>query len=126
MSSIVHASPYQIDLRHQASMMASLSYRLKVALETQNFQLVELLEREKQQIESDSSGYRMTRSLMGWLEVIQGFWAELTWSYPELKFYEYANGTDYWWYTFDPQTGRCIYADSEAELRLWVKENLAG
>lgn len=126
MPSIVHASPSQIDLRHQASMMASLSYRLKVALETKNFQLLELLEQEKQQIQSDSGGSRATRSLMGWLETIKGFWAELTWPHPELKFYEYANGTDYWWYTFDPQTKRCIYADSEAELQRWVKENLAG
>lgn len=79
---------------------------------------VELLEREKQPIELGLTRRRIVRSLMGWVETLKGVFDESIWHRPELKFYEYVNGTDYWWYTFDPQTGHCIYADSSAELQL--------
>jgi hypothetical protein len=122
MPAVVHANPSRIHLRHQSSIKTSLAYRLKIALATKNLPLVELLEREQQQIESEPVGPRISRSLMRGVEAIKGFLAESAWLRPTPKFYEYANGTDRWWYTFDPQTGGCIYADSEAELQLWIKE----
>jgi hypothetical protein len=87
---------------------------------------VKLLERKNQQIESDLANHRIARSLMGWVVAIKGVFDQSIWHRSEPKFYEYANGTDYWWYTFDPQTGRCIYADSVAELQLRTKENYPG
>ncbi len=87
---------------------------------------IELLERGKQPIKLDSPDRRIQRLLTGWVEAIKRLFDESTWHRPEFKFYEYAIGTDYWWYTFDPQTGYCIYADSKAELLLLTKENYAG
>jgi hypothetical protein len=42
------------------------------------------------------------------------------------QIHKFAHGRDLWWYTFDPRTGQCIYADSEAELRLWIEQNYQG
>ncbi len=44
----------------------------------------------------------------------------------ELQVHQFANGSDLLWYAFDPMTGNCIYADSEAELRVWIDQNYQG
>jgi hypothetical protein len=40
----------------------------------------------------------------------------------EQPIYEWQNGTDHGWFTFDPVTGEGVWGESEAELRLWLKE----
>ncbi len=44
----------------------------------------------------------------------------------ELPVHQFVNGSDIMWYAFDPTTGQCVYADSEAELRLWIEQNYQG
>ncbi len=44
----------------------------------------------------------------------------------ELQVRQFVNGSDMMWYAFDPTTGQCVYADSEAELRLWIEQNYQG
>jgi hypothetical protein len=44
----------------------------------------------------------------------------------ELQAHQFVNGSDMMWYAFDPTTGQCVYADSEAELRIWIEENYQG
>ncbi|UBF24145.1 hypothetical protein K9N68_20760 [Kovacikia minuta CCNUW1] len=40
--------------------------------------------------------------------------------------HQFRSCRDLFWYTFDPRTGQTIYADSEAELRLWIEQNYYG
>jgi hypothetical protein len=41
---------------------------------------------------------------------------------PKQPIYEWQNGTDHGWFTFDPMTGQGVWGESEAELRLWLRE----
>ena len=121
----LHSKHSQTWSRHQDSMMASLTRRLEAARVAQNFQLVELLEQEKQQLSKTA----LSRSLpvrSNWLQSLNQRVAEILFGGTTLQVNRFANGSDLWWYAIDPQTGRYVYADSEAELRLWIQQNYQG
>ncbi len=115
--------------------MASLAHRLEVARTANNSQLVALLEQEQRQLTSNTvrnniAPFRKTAplptSLLSWLQTASQRLAKAFSRRSELNVCEFVNGSDRWWYAVDPQTGRYVYADSEAELRLWIKENYPG
>lgn len=123
MANVLHAP--QFLAQHQVNMMTSLAHRLEVARATNNFQLVELLERERQQISAGTShisplwnGDRLKDFVQSIIKAIA--------HRSELQVQQFINGSDRWWYAFDPQTGNSVYADSEAELRLWIRDNYRG
>ena len=105
-------------------MMDSVAHRLEAAKAAQNFQLVELLEQERRQISNSVSTARSPRK--NWLRSLKQKFAEFAFGGTELRVCRFANGSDLWWYAIDPQTGRYVYADSEAELRLWIQQNYQG
>jgi hypothetical protein len=112
--------------RHAESIMASLSHRLQVARATNNVSLVALLEREQQQIvDSAVVGTQCSNQGHSW-DWIAGFRqaANILLRNAKPKIHHLSNGGDRWWYIIDPQTGRHIYAESEAELQVWIKEHL--
>jgi hypothetical protein len=120
--------------KHQENIMSSLAHRLEIARAANNTRLVELLEQEKQQLtfnsghdgasrfRNNAAPHHLTRRswLHGLKQGIQQVFSR------DLQVHELVSGSDRWWYAFDPETGRCVYADSEAELRLWIKENYRG
>ncbi len=124
MANTIHANASQVFNRHYDSMMASLVRRKEVAKAANDFQLVKLLKQEEQQVAFQASKRNEPRA-NAWLNAFRQSVAALFGS-SELQVHQFANGTDRWWYTFDPRTGRCVYADSEAELRLWIEENYQG
>ena len=133
MATALHSNDTQLLAKHQTSMLASLSHRLDVARASNNSQLVELLEREQQQVisrsHSQNGHYNSLRSLVN--RVVKQLNALKNQLMPaahssQLHVSHFVNGSDEWWYAFNPQTGHCVYADSEAELRLWIKENYQG
>ncbi|XGV95632.1 MAG: hypothetical protein ACAF41_23180 [Leptolyngbya sp. BL-A-14] len=109
--------------RHQDSIMASLAHRLDVARANNNAQLVALLERERQQVAPNVSAARVQRH---WWESITEFVMSKLFGGSELQVCEIVDGRDRWWVASDPKTGQLVYADSEAELRLWIEENYQG
>ncbi len=124
MSNILHAHDDHLLSKHQDNIMTSLVQRLQKARGANDFRLVQLLEQEKSQIEQavpqfEARSHRLT-AIQNWLNNILFGKAELQVS----QFVDSAS--DEWWYAFDPQTGGCVYADSEAELRLWIKDNYQG
>ena len=134
MATALHSTDAQLVAKHQTSMLASLSHRLEVAKATNNLQLVELLEREQQQVVSrsrSSDAYPITWQSLS-QQVVKQLKSLKTHLMPaitrssQLHVSHFAQGSDEWWYAFNPQTGQCVYADSEAELRLWIKENYQG
>ncbi len=103
--------------------MDSLAYRLKIARAAKNMQLIELLEHEKRQIAADSTALS---ALEAWLEAAKERLSKVFFGGSTLQVSEFNLGSDHWWYAFDPRTGACVYADSEVELRLWIKTNYRG
>ncbi len=117
--------------QHQDNIMASLAHRLEVAKATNNRHLVELLEQEKKQIAADVSPDHNALSRdherqPDWVQRLKGFVQAIAGTADTLQVSEFVNGSDRWWYAFDPQTGNCVYADSEAEMRLWIEQNYQG
>lgn len=111
----LHTNPADSFAQHQANILKSLIHRLEVARSSHNRRLVELLEQEKRQYELERAAfvpfllYRLQR-------IIQRIF------YREQPIYKWQNGTDHSWFTFDPITGQGVWGDSEAELRVWLKE----
>lgn len=105
--------------------MAALAHRIEVAKANNNLLLVQLLEQEKQQVDPPAP---TASARLRWWTALRQVMAQLSalMGHTRLEVLEFANGSDHWWYAFDPETGRCVYADSEAELRLWIKENYHG
>lgn len=134
MANVLPANDFQLFAKHQDNIMASLTRRLEAARAANNSHLIELLEQEKQQIAvkiehgkvvpNPKAAPSKTKSGAHWFKALTQSIAQAFSS--ELQVSQLVNGTDIWWYAFDPQTGRCVYADSEAELRLWIKQNYQG
>jgi hypothetical protein len=123
----LHFNSSQASNAHQDSMMTSLMHRLEVAKAAQNFQLVELLERERQQlIEQETVPQKIARVLGTWANTLGQNLSQALWGSAKLQVREFMQGSDHWWYAFDPRTGKYVYADSEIELRLWIKANYQG
>lgn len=127
MDEALHLTSSEIFAKHQDSMMSSLAHRLEVAKAENNVQLLELLEEEKRQLAHlYPEPAQPFRSL---LDSLKSLWQNFRLAFlsdSSLKVFEYLEGNDHWWYAFDPQTGQCVYADSQAELLLWIKENYQG
>lgn len=103
------------------SIMASLAHRLEVARDTKNFQLVKLLEQEKQQVTALISTSDRQLKTTSWLKTFKHRMAML-FGGSTAQVHQFVNGSDCWWYAIDPQTGQYVYGDCEAELRLWLTE----
>lgn len=102
-------------------MMASLVRRLEVAKTANDSELTKILEQERQQIAFPVTTCKQ-QQLTTWLKTFrQGVATILGGFKPQVC--QFVNGSDCWWYAIDPKTGQCIYADSKAELRLWIEEN---
>ncbi|MBW4522379.1 MAG: hypothetical protein KME16_22220 [Scytolyngbya sp. HA4215-MV1] len=65
------------------------------------------------------------RSLTTWFKTLREKITEALFGSYQLQVCQFINGSDIWWYAFDPRTGECVYADSEAELRVWIEQHYA-
>lgn len=126
MNQTLHAPEGQSLTKQRDTLLRLLSHRLEIAKASRNFQLIELLEQEKQQLITDKALPKASKSpitqLNDWVQKLLHAISRNT----ELEAFQFQNGSDLWWYAFDPRTGRCVYADSEAELRLWIETNYTG
>jgi hypothetical protein len=105
--------------------MASLAHRLEVARAADNARLVALLEQEKQQV-TPARSYDIEPSPKNWwLTAVQHI-TQVFLGRASLQVCEVVDGSDRWWVASDPKTGQVVYADSEAEMRLWIEENYQG
>lgn len=112
--------------KRQESLLTSLSHRLEVARATRNFELIELLEQEKRQMTATQAHHNSQWSLFVHFTILKQHLTNAIAPKSALQVSQFVNGSDRWWYIFDPRTASYIYADSEAELKLWLKENYQG
>lgn len=125
MATVFDTDNSQISAKHYDNMMAALAHRIEAAQAAHNSQLIELLEREKQQL-GQAAPFDQRRSLLARFKALTQKVVNAFARKTELQVYQYEQGNDAWWYAFDPSTGDCVYADSEAELRLWIEQNYRG
>lgn len=123
MAHILKFNASHVDVMHQRSMMKSLTNRLQVARATRNTELVEKLEQEKQQLAPNARTQACLRFAESCWEAVKQGVSQMLWNSSTLQVHEFSCGSDRWWYTFDPSTGECIYADSEIELRILAQKN---
>jgi hypothetical protein len=126
MAQVLWFNTHQTSSIHQHNMMDSLAYRLKIARAAKNTPLIELLEQERRQIAVHSTGRKALNALGVWLNAFKQKLDKIFFGGSTLQVSEFNLGSDHWWYAFDPRTGECVYADSEVELRLWIKKNYRG
>ncbi len=125
MTNVLHLHERYSRDKHQDSMMASLTHRLAIARANNNVSLVALLEQEKQQVAPRATSGAV-RSRTDWWKAITQYVADVLFGGTDLQVVEMVDGRDRWWVASNPQTGEIVYADSEAELRLWIEENYQG
>lgn len=125
----------KIITNHKTSMLTSLERRLEVAKEIGNFQLVELLEDERQEIFSEDMQAEILRQYVSCKESpfsrlqsgLIKFWDGVTQIFApkaELQIKQiFDQSGNVWWYALNPQTGQSVYCDSENEMRLWIETN---
>lgn len=126
MNSTLHTADSQTFTKHHDNIMAILARRIEAAQAANNTQLIELLERERQEIAHTETSDRTVRSFAARFKAFKQYVVDALFGGSELQVFQYVEGSDHWWYAFDPQTGDCVYADSEAELRLWIEGNYQG
>lgn len=125
MTNALHPHDRQLD-RHQDSIMSSLTHRLAVARANDNIRLVALLEQEKQQVASERAHNHVARPQRTWWETAAERITHALFGGSSLQVCEVVDGRDRWWVASNPQTGQVVYADSEAEMRLWIEANYQG
>ena len=119
---------FELEARHQANIVASLSRRLAIAKATNNLRLIELLEQERRQIILEATHARIAKlngfAVLGdrFARFWQGFVKAIF--HPEVQIWQTAEyaGVVYW-NAYDPQSGQRITTDSETELRVWIEQN---
>ncbi|WP_146141274.1 hypothetical protein [Stenomitos frigidus] len=111
--------------KHQDSIIASLNHRLAVAKASHNANLVAVLEREQQQV-APKAASSVVHSGRNWWQTMTRSITDKLFGGSVLQVVEIVDGRDRWWVASDPRTGQLVYADSEAELRLWIEENYQG
>lgn len=123
MANVLHTNDSQIWHKHQENITASLNHRLEVAKATQNTTLVELLEREQKEISGDAADHPFS----SWSHNLTTLWHDLVTLVTgdaRLQVWQSVDERgDRWWCAYNPQTGQSVYADSEAEMRLWIEQN---
>jgi hypothetical protein len=119
----LHYNPYQTDAAHHQSMMNSLQRRLEAAQAKRDKRLLELLEQEKYQLRKEDYHPNAWQTLQSGFHSVQKGINRIFFGGSTLQVNEFDVGSDHFWFASDPKTGNCVYADSEIELRLWIKEN---
>ncbi len=127
MTNLTHYNQTQLWHKHHSNIVESLNHRMEVARAAHNDRLVNLLEQELQQVqEIENSRFPLRRHLTGlktrWQSLVRG-WS--TRSELQVRQIEDASGNR-WWQAYNPQTGEMVYADSDTELRLWIKQHYSG
>lgn len=122
MANTLHAN--SVDSKHRSNIAATLAHRLEVARTTNNKQLINLLERERQQLETVAIS---RDSSLGSIARLKGFWHQLVEAIAnsaKLKVWQTVDSHGVrWWNAYDPHTGHSVCTDSESEMRQWIEEN---
>jgi hypothetical protein len=124
MANVFRIHNSQVFAKHQENIATSLTHRLEVARANHNTQLLALLEQEQRQLGVSKSYDSKLSSAASWLKdswhkLVKAIDSASQLSVQQVKD---ENG-EIWWYAFDPQTGKTLYAESEAEVVQWIEDH---
>lgn len=126
-------TPTDLDItqKHLDNIAASLAHRLEVARASQNFGLVAQLEQERQQLQYQYRLPTLVRTPRpSLLATCQRLWSALKTAIvqsTQLSVDRWVTEAgEVWWQAHDPQTGKALYTDSEAEVVQWIEDNGLG
>ena len=114
--------------QHLTNMAASLDHRIDVARANNDYRLLELLLKEKDQLESFPDHWMnapkniVERFQFLWKKVVQSF--ENVGKLNVEKIVDVSGNV--WWYAHDPRTGKTLWAESEPEIVKWIEDNELG
>jgi hypothetical protein len=114
--------------QHLVNMTSSLERRIEVARATNNHQLLELLLKEKEELESLPGQWVYTPdNVLGnvkraWKNTVR-FIENVNKLHVE-KIVDLSGNT--WWYAHDPKTGKTQWAETESEVVKWIEDNNLG
>lgn len=119
MASIIPSGLSQLFRASRDSRIANLERRLEMT----TVQKQPLLEQEPEASKEVATVRPIgLLSVAQWLRFVRKGIADLIMGDSEPEIIPYQSNGDQWWYTLDPRTGRCVYRNSKAELRLWIQE----
>lgn len=128
---ITTTSNIEVTQKHLNNIAASLAHRLAVARANHDLGLVAQLEREREQLQRQ---YRLPNRVRAdrpsLLALCQRLWSDLKAAIVQSTQLSVdrrvTDAGEVWWQAHDPQTGKVLYTDSEAEVVQWVEENGLG
>lgn len=126
MANVFRVQDSEILARHQANINASLAHRLEVARASRNECLVALLEREQQQLGVERNRGNGLSALVWRLSQWWHEWMEAIAIHSQLSVEQVSVNGAIFWYAYDPQTGKALYAESESEVLDWIEQNHLG
>ncbi|GBO54147.1 hypothetical protein APA_2095 [Pseudanabaena sp. lw0831] len=101
--------------KHLASMWTSLERRFEVARANHNTELLAMLELERIAIapnQAETPAASLWQGLRNFL-----------FTKAEIKVKQVCDRSgNQWWYAYNPVTGQSVYADTDTEMRLWLKQ----
>ncbi|MEL6222808.1 MAG: hypothetical protein AAFR31_09240 [Cyanobacteria bacterium J06627_8] len=128
MSTALYNHSPAIAKRHVSNMASTLERRIEAARSSQNYQLLELLLKEKEQLDS-LPGQRIysPTSIPGKIKLL---WNQIVASIRNTNKLHVEKIVDLsgnvWWYAHDPSTGKTQWAASESEVVKWIEDNNLG
>ncbi len=126
MATALQANPSQISAQHQATIAASLARRLAIAKAAQNAQLITLLEQEQQQLDHNPHPLTLL-ALADQVKQIWQSWLDALDRHSQLSVKQVVGESGLvFWYAYDPQTGKSLYAESSSEVVKWIEDNHLG
>ncbi len=127
MAMTLHPMDAQTLAKHQDNMMASLARRLEAARAAENMELLQLLEQEQRQLAKltgSASQSQLISGMLTWLKSLTQTVVDALNQPHELEVQQITDPAGVsWWYAWDPRTGKCLYADTENEVRMWIEQN---
>lgn len=122
MTNVLDTNKVELWDKHHANVIASLNHRLAIAKANQDQHLVELLEQEQKQIAGDVESH--PGSLQQHLAILWDDLVTLVRGDSNLRVWQSVDQQgDRWWCAYNPQTGQSVYAESEAEMQIWIEQN---
>lgn len=117
------ASRTNLGTVHQNNLLTSLSRRLESAQARQNQQLVQVLQREYDQLTAAEPAERLGDRL-------EPLWMQFSetlseWNKVHIEQTVDSEGKS-GWYAYNPQSGQAIFTPSQEEMHQWVKANYWG
>lgn len=116
----------ELKLKHQSSMIASLTHRLEVARACHNAQLTALLEQEYEQLMAERKAvlFAASNPVQALVQRLWNSFADTIPSLYQLQVTQIADGNGYaCWSVYYPKTGQRLVTESESEMQAWIKKH---